>query len=147
MTRLVLLFSLVSMMACGGEPEAEAAPAAATTAAAPAAPAPAAPPVAASAAPAAAAPGALCTNTCASAGDGDCDDGGPGSEYDICELGSDCADCGARSAAAAPAAAAATAGCSNTCESAGDGECDDGGPGSEYDVCALGTDCTDCGAR
>ncbi|MDH5493856.1 MAG: hypothetical protein OEY14_18040, partial [Myxococcales bacterium] len=38
-------------------------------------------------------------------------------------------------------------GCSNTCSSANDGECDDGGPGAEYAVCGLGTDCADCGAR
>ena len=38
-------------------------------------------------------------------------------------------------------------GCTNTCGSANDGECDDGGPGSLYSVCALGTDCADCGAR
>ncbi len=37
--------------------------------------------------------------------------------------------------------------CSDTCRWAGDGECDDGGPGSDYSVCALGTDCTDCGPR
>lgn len=37
--------------------------------------------------------------------------------------------------------------CSNTCDSANDGECDDGGPGAQYSVCALGTDCADCGAR
>ena len=29
----------------------------------------------------------------------------------------------------------------------GDGYCDDGGPGSDFSVCALGTDCTDCGER
>jgi hypothetical protein len=33
-----------------------------------------------------------CTNTCSLAGDGDCDDGGSGSEYTICSLGSDCVD-------------------------------------------------------
>lgn len=38
-------------------------------------------------------------------------------------------------------------GCTNTCRSANDGECDDGGPGSLYSVCALGTDCSDCGPR
>ena len=38
-------------------------------------------------------------------------------------------------------------GCTNTCSSANDGECDDGGPGAEYAVCALGTDCADCGSR
>jgi len=37
--------------------------------------------------------------------------------------------------------------CTDTCSYAGDGECDDGGPGSAYDVCAYGTDCTDCGPR
>ena len=35
--------------------------------------------------------------------------------------------------------------CSNTCTSHGDQSCDDGGPGSNYSVCALGTDCADCG--
>ena len=35
--------------------------------------------------------------------------------------------------------------CDNTCSHAGDGDCDDGGPGSEYSTfCAPGTDCTDC---
>jgi hypothetical protein len=28
-----------------------------------------------------------------------------------------------------------------------DGVCDDGGTGADYNVCALGTDCTDCGSR
>ena len=28
-----------------------------------------------------------------------------------------------------------------------DGFCDDGGPGAEYSMCNLGTDCTDCGSR
>jgi len=31
-------------------------------------------------------------------GDGQCDDGGPGSDWGACEYGSDCEDCGARSA-------------------------------------------------
>jgi hypothetical protein len=38
-------------------------------------------------------------------------------------------------------------GCSNTCPYAGDGECDDGGPASDYAVCTLGSDCDDCGWR
>jgi hypothetical protein len=38
----------------------------------------------------------LCTNTCDWARDGDCDDGGPSSDYNLCELGTDCADCGVR---------------------------------------------------
>lgn len=40
--------------------------------------------------------GAVCGSTCATAGDGECDDGGLGSLYDVCDLGTDCADCGAR---------------------------------------------------
>ncbi len=77
---------------------------------------------------------ALCTDDCASSGDGECDDGGPNSLYDICEIGSDCADCGVRL-------------CDNSCASANDNECDDGGPDSLYDICALGSDCADCGVR
>ncbi len=38
-------------------------------------------------------------------------------------------------------------GCDNTCEFAFDGDCDDGGPGSDFSSCELGTDCADCGAR
>lgn len=41
----------------------------------------------------------------------------------------------------------ASGSCTNTCRTAHDGECDDGGPRSLYDVCDLGTDCADCGAR
>jgi hypothetical protein len=37
--------------------------------------------------------------------------------------------------------------CLNTCRYAYDGECDDGGPGSLYNVCEYGTDCSDCSAR
>jgi|GEM_PF-5269862 hypothetical protein len=37
--------------------------------------------------------------------------------------------------------------CSNTCSYANDGECDDGGVGSQYSACSIGTDCNDCGAR
>ena len=40
--------------------------------------------------------GELCTNTCNWAGDGECDDGGVGSQYRVCSFGSDCADCGSR---------------------------------------------------
>ena len=35
--------------------------------------------------------------------------------------------------------------CTESCNYASDGDCDDGGPGSEYSSCQLGTDCTDCG--
>jgi hypothetical protein len=49
-------------------------------------------------------PGVLCDNTCtsgqlAAVGDGVCDDGGAGAEYDHCAFGSDCVDCGTRQAA------------------------------------------------
>lgn len=39
--------------------------------------------------------------------------------------------------------------CADTCYSDwnDDGTCDDGGPGSSFSVCTLGTDCTDCGVR
>ena len=35
--------------------------------------------------------------------------------------------------------------CTNTCKYAFDRVCDDGGPGSRYSFCLLGTDCFDCG--
>lgn len=38
----------------------------------------------------------VCTDSCPYAGDGDCDDGGRGSAYNVCELGTDCSDCGRR---------------------------------------------------
>lgn len=56
------------------------------------------------------------------------------------------ASSGAASSGAAAAASAGN-GCTNTCRSSNDGECDDGGPGSLYNVCAFGTDCADCGPR
>jgi subtilisin family serine protease len=34
--------------------------------------------------------------------------------------------------------------CTNNCNYARDGDCDDGGSGSEYSYCSLGTDCFDC---
>ena len=37
-----------------------------------------------------------CSNTCAYAGDGECDDGGPNSLYAVCTYGTDCTDCGPR---------------------------------------------------
>ena len=37
-----------------------------------------------------------CSNTCDYAFDFQCDDGGPGSLYSVCESGTDCADCGPR---------------------------------------------------
>ncbi len=34
--------------------------------------------------------------------------------------------------------------CTNTCQFAGDDECDDGRPGAASDLCGVGTDCFDC---
>ena len=135
-----------------------------------------------------------------------CDDGGFGSSYDDCGLGTDCADCdeealyrqnlpnlttlmstvliflvilsfqgGVTKSECRPlsklsalqrivppkilrtlmAAAvllamvgfAQASVCGETCVSASDGDCDDGGPGSEYSSCVYGSDCTDCGPR
>ena len=39
---------------------------------------------------------AVCANTCPYANDGECDDGGESSLYSLCDLGTDCADCGIR---------------------------------------------------
>ena len=41
-------------------------------------------------------PPTICTNTCWFYEDGECDDGGPGAGYSLCDFGSDCADCGLR---------------------------------------------------
>ena len=92
-----------------------------------------------------------CNNLCFYARNGECDDGQPNSTYDVCACGSDCEDCGARTSCTSTSAS--TDGrtrvdtCANSCPWASDGECDDGEPGSEYNVCACGTDCADCGNR
>lgn len=97
-----------------------------------------------------------CTNTCRSAHDDNCDDGGHDTIYFVCDLGTDCADCGLRPAGSAvpdrpsPASVLSTPagnGCTNDCFTANDDKCDDGGHGSPYELCALGTDCADCGPR
>ena len=123
-------------------------------------------------------PGGLarCRNTCYRsnnfpsnspyASDGDCDDGGPGSEFSICPIGTDCIDCGPRAISLLtppppspspppprpPRPPTGPGGnytqCLNSCPYANDRDCDDGGPGSEYiNFCYLGTDCDDCGPR
>jgi hypothetical protein len=79
-----------------------------------------------------------CANTCIFPADGDCDDGGPGSEYSYCDIGTDCTDCGTRNGESL---------CYDTCAHSSDGECDDGGFGADYSTCDLGLDCTDCGVR
>ena len=81
--------------------------------------------------------------------DGECQDGGPGSVHSIdCAYGSDCTDCGPRQASPAPPPYAPGALCIDRCfEYTADGECQDGGPGSEHSDCTYGSDCTDCGPR
>lgn len=37
--------------------------------------------------------------------------------------------------------------CTDSCNFAGDSDCDDGGSGAEYASCPPNSDCTDCGAR
>ena len=51
--------------------------------------------------PAASAAVQFCTDSCGYANDGECDDGGLGASTRLCPLGSDCTDCGPRSASLA----------------------------------------------
>jgi hypothetical protein len=93
-------------------------------------------------------PGQICSDGCASARDGECDDGGPGALYAVCDIGSDCADCGVRSVDELQGLLDGGGQlCFNACATARDGECDDGGPDSLYSLCTLGSDCADCGPR
>eukprot|EP00900_Chrysochromulina_parva_P008696 jgi/Chrpa1/17828/Chrysochromulina_OHIO_Genome00025314-RA len=98
-------------------------------------------------------PSTLCTNSCIGnptyASDGDCDDGGPGSEYGTsCVYGTDCFDCGPRANTLCPNGQPLCFEASS-CPWLSDGDCDDGGPGSEYVItgCPFGGDCHDCGPR
>lgn len=71
--------------------------------------------------------------------------------YSVCVIGSDCSDCGPRDPSDASVdpsdPVVIREGCMDTCEFADDGACDDGGASSQYNVCAFGSDCSDCGAR
>merc|ERR1712070_74944 len=91
--------------------------------------------------------GGGCSDTCRYSKDHACDDGGEGSEYSLCDVGTDCADCGERKATKQVAKHydIEETGCDNTCKYSKDGDCDDGGAGADYDFCELGTDCADCG--
>lgn len=83
-----------------------------------------------------------------SPGSGDGDDAGYGDDYDS-GYGDDYyygddydyGDDDVRALAGGPG------GCSDTCRHANDDECDDGGPGADFDECSFGTDCGDCGPR
>ena len=97
-------------------------------------------------------PPVLCSETCYYSSDNDCDDSGPGAEYMACTLGTDCIDCGPRSPSETsppvpPAPPNQSHGCNEQCYYSSDNDCDDGGPGAEYNSCAIGTDCIDCGPR
>ena len=103
-----------------------------------------------------------CTNSCLYSSDADCDDGGPGAEYESCQLSTDCDDCGPRvydercqsnacsySVRRCPQAPSALSKRSrlitHPCRTPQhDGKCDDGGPGAEYYACTYGSDCEDC---
>jgi hypothetical protein len=93
---------------------------------------------------------AACTNTCQHANDNECDDGRPNAHTSICAAGTDCNDCGPVGRpyvrpGQGGAMTVANAACTNTCQHANDGECDDGRPNAHTSVCSLGTDCGDCG--
>ena len=107
----------------------------------------------------------LCSNTCTSSDpysnpqqnvdDGYCDDSGLGAFSASCVFGTDCIDCGPRVALPpapsprpmAPAPPASFYRCTDSCGESADFKCSDGGPGSEFSQCDLGSDCTDCGIR
>merc|ERR1712054_679427 len=97
--------------------------------------------------------GGGCYDTCRYSRDQTCDDGGEDSRYALCDIGTDCADCGERRATEAGLKQVMQddfmliegRGCDNTCKYSNDGDCDDGGAGSSYDFCDIGTDCVDCG--
>ena len=87
-----------------------------------------------------------CDNSCQFSNDQECDDGGPASSYTACIYGTDCADCGERGLEAPPPQPATPplppsvpADCANSCRFPSDLECDDGGAGSEYSECDIGT--------
>ncbi len=89
----------------------------------------------------------LCNDSCPLfAADGACDDGGAGSLFPLCDLGTDCTDCGPRAGDGSGGGGGGTS-CTDTCTYFADGDSDDGGPGSAYSLCDLGTDCFDCGPR
>jgi len=48
---------------------------------------------------------------------------------------------------APPSTPAPPLGCTESCNWASDGMCDDGGSGSTHSICEFGTDCADCGVR
>ena len=94
-------------------------------------------------------PPGVCTNTSFVASDADSDDGSPGSKFPMCTLGTECVDCGVRTASPPPAPHSPAMVDMNNCLIAGGSSCsDDGGdPGSEFAKCAYVTDCIGGGPR
>ncbi len=100
-------------------------------------------------------PGA--TDTPGDGVDQDCDgsDSGGGSSGEICDDGADndgdgmtdCDDWDCTNDPACNGGGGSTTLCDDSCFYAVDGICDDGGSNSDYNICSLGTDCTDCGTR
>ena len=80
------------------------------------------------------------SDSCVYPSDGDCDDGGPNSQYSACALGTDYQDCGYRCEMLCNPIAL-------SCNYRNNGMCNDGGPGSEGSQCPYGSDCEDCGLR
>jgi len=83
------------------------------------------------------------TDSCGSSTDGDCDDGGPGSEYSICTTGTDCTDCGRANCDQTVTSSSGSDSCTGR---NGNGVCEDGIGGSPAN-CPYCTDYSDCGAR
>jgi hypothetical protein len=88
-----------------------------------------------------------CDDSCEHAADPDgwCDDGGVGAQFDLCDFGSDCTDCGVRFSD--PRYNSLVTACEESCEKSKNGLCDDGGPGAQFSICSIGSDCEDCGTR
>ena len=113
-----------------------------------------------------ASPPMRCENTCTNSfgidgtqliDNGHCQDGHEEAEGAVCDLGTDCNDCGPREYLPPPSPPPPPPMlCSDTCSkhAAGPGGayaknkyCQDGGDGATGSSCAYGTDCTDCGPR
>ena len=79
----------------------------------------------------------FCSNTCVFHDDGVCDDGiaEGGAQWDECAVGTDCTDCGPR-----PGKGLHLPRCRDSCVWSQDQSCDDGGNGSTYELCDIGTD-------
>ena len=80
-------------------------------------------------------------DSCATANDGQCTDGGFAATGFTCSFGSDRSDCRDRIICTHPGIGVGTLMPQHNY----DGVCDDGGPGAEYYACDYGTDAYDCG--